>query len=208
LLHLRKILTPAVSGRPVDPALLSLTLRLVLAVLWLTAAAGKIRNLRQFAEDVREYRLLSPGVAEAWGRVLPFLELALGLSLLLGIGPRVAAAASALLLSVFTAALALAILRKLRIRCHCFGELGRAPVSWPAVGRNVLLAVAAVYVTLADRYWNLLGADGGSGQPSLQVVAPPLLICIGAILASHALFTAYSVFRVAHGRRPDDFMRF
>lgn len=194
-----------------DPKLVVLTLRLLLAVLWLAAAAGKLRNLEQFAADVQEYRLLPPAVAAWWGRVLPILELALGLALLLGIAPRAAAVGTCALLLLFAGAMGLAILRRLRIRCHCFGELGRSPVTWAAVARNLLLAGGALLVALEPRqYWSAaaLFASGGTAEPSLVSLLPVWCIAVGALMATHALVTAYSVFRVSRGRRPDDFLRF
>src|SRR6185295_19205693 len=105
--------------------------------LWLFAALGKLRNVREFAEDVRDYRILPDPAARAFGAMLPFVELALGGCMLFGLAPKAAAFTSCALLILFTVAMVMAISRKLKIRCHCFGELGRAPVSWPVAGRNL-----------------------------------------------------------------------
>jgi uncharacterized membrane protein YphA (DoxX/SURF4 family) len=189
-----------------------LSLRLILALLWLVAAVGKLRNPREFARSVQEYRLVSPSLANALGWGLPPLELLLGVALLLGIAPRWAAAATAALLLVFAFAMASALVRRLRIRCHCFGELGAVPISWISVARNLCLALAAGAVALeGTHHWSLLQLPAPHSvavEPSVLTVVPVMLAMTGLLLASHLLVTLNSVYRVARGRRPDDLLRF
>ncbi|PSK66624.1 hypothetical protein B0E53_01424 [Micromonospora sp. MH33] len=101
--------------------------RLGLAAVWLVAGATKVGDLAESARAVNAYQLMSYDVAKAVGGIQPFLEIALGLLLVIGLSTRLTAAISAALLVIFTAGIASAWARGLRIDCGCFssgGELG------------------------------------------------------------------------------------
>lgn len=96
---------------------------------------------------VRAYRLLPELVVPAVGYGLPFLELALGVLLILGVTVRLTAVAASLLLLVFIAGIASAWARGLQIDCGCFsegGEVAAGQTRYPQeIGRDAgLLAVA------------------------------------------------------------------
>lgn len=102
--------------------------RLGLAAVWLIAGALKVGDLAASARAVNAYQVMSYDTAKVVGAVQPFLEIALGLLLLIGLSTRLTAVISALLLAVFVAGIASAWARGLRIDCGCFssgGELGR-----------------------------------------------------------------------------------
>ncbi|GIF40955.1 MauE/DoxX family redox-associated membrane protein [Actinoplanes xinjiangensis] len=102
--------------------------RLGLAAVWLVAGALKVGDLAASARAVNAYQVMPYDTAEVVGAVQPFLEIALGLLLLIGLSTRLTAAISALLMVIFIAGIASAWARGLRIDCGCFstgGELGR-----------------------------------------------------------------------------------
>ncbi len=106
---------------------LSLGARLVLAGFWIWAGAAKVGDLAGSVSTVKAYRLLPEGVAVIVGAALPMVELALGLTLLLGFAVRMGAAVSAVLQLVFIVGIVRAAAGGLRIDCGCFGgggELG------------------------------------------------------------------------------------
>ena len=98
--------------------------RLGLAAVWLVSGALKAVDPDQTFVAVRAYDVLPPAGVEVVAAVLPFLELALGLLLLVGVGTRVVAVMSALLLLVFLAGVSQAWARGLSIDCGCFGGGG------------------------------------------------------------------------------------
>ncbi|GAA1603450.1 MauE/DoxX family redox-associated membrane protein [Actinoplanes couchii] len=98
--------------------------RLSLAAVWLVAGALKAGDLAESARAVNAYQLMSYDTAKVVGAVQPFLEIGLGLLLLVGLSTRLTAVISAVLLVVFVAGIASAWARGLRIDCGCFSSGG------------------------------------------------------------------------------------
>lgn len=105
--------------------LIGLFVRLGLAAVWLVSGAVKATDLNQTYVAVQAYDLLPDGVSSVVAGVLPFLELALGVLLLVGLGTRVAAVLSAVLLVLYVGAVAQSWARGLSIDCGCFGGGGQ-----------------------------------------------------------------------------------
>ncbi|BCY05961.1 MauE/DoxX family redox-associated membrane protein [Actinoplanes sp. L3-i22] len=115
------------TARPAVWPWISTLARLGLAAVWLIAGATKVGDLAESARAVKAYQLMSYDVARVVGGVQPFLEIALGLLLLIGLSTRLTAGISAVLLVIFIAGISWAIYKGLRIDCGCFssgGELG------------------------------------------------------------------------------------
>lgn len=74
------------------------------------------------------------GVPRSIGRVVPFVEIALGAGLVAGL--PFAALAAIVLLVAFTAFIVVALLRGVEAPCACFGSLHARPLSWWSVVRN------------------------------------------------------------------------
>src|SRR5262245_1372792 len=89
--------------------------RLVLAGVLFTAGGAKIADPNQSVAAVNAYDLFPSGVAKLIGYGLPFLEIALGILLLLGLATRFAAAATAGLMVAFIGGVASAWARGLSI---------------------------------------------------------------------------------------------
>lgn len=98
--------------------------RLGLAAVWLVSGTIKAIDPDQTYVAVRAYDVLPPLGVEVVAALLPWVELALGLLLLVGVGTRIVAALSAVLLLVFVAGVTQAWARGLSIDCGCFGGGG------------------------------------------------------------------------------------
>lgn len=126
-------------------------LRAVLAAVFIYAGALKLSDPARFATEIEGYRLLPqtlPGAGVgAWVAVgLPWLEVVVGLAILLPVTVRAAALWQATLMAVFIVALASAWWRDLDITCGCFGASDNA-VNFPwLIGRDLLLLVGALVV--------------------------------------------------------------
>src|SRR3954451_17766179 len=117
---------------------ISTVARLGLAAVFLIAGGLKVGDLAASGRAVNAYQLMSYDTARVVGAVQPFLEIALGLLLLIGLAVRLSAVLSALLLVVFIAGIASAWANGLAIDCGCFskgGELGagQAPQYLPDI---------------------------------------------------------------------------
>ena len=98
--------------------------RLILGGVWIAAGVSKLDDLAASARAVSAYRLLPHDVATFLGGVLPFLEIALGVLLIVGLATRLCGAVSAVLLVAYIVGIASAWARGLRIDCGCFGGGG------------------------------------------------------------------------------------
>jgi uncharacterized membrane protein YphA (DoxX/SURF4 family) len=135
--------------------------RLGLAAVWLVSGTLKAVDPDQTVVAVRAYDVLSRGAVDVVAALLPFLEIALGLLLLLGIGTRLVAIVSALLLLVFLGGVGQAWARGLSIDCGCFGGGGTVAPGATAYLQEILrdtgfLALAA---WLIARPHTLLSVD-------------------------------------------------
>jgi uncharacterized membrane protein YphA (DoxX/SURF4 family) len=142
---------------------ISTVARFGLAVVWLVAGAVKVGDLAASARAVNAYRLMPYDVAKVVGAVQPFLEIALGLLLLIGLAVRLTAGLSAVLLLVFIGGIASAWARGLQIDCGCFssgGELagGQNPQYAWEIARDVgFLILAAILLWKPWTRWSLDG---------------------------------------------------
>jgi uncharacterized membrane protein YphA (DoxX/SURF4 family) len=103
----------------------SLVARLVLGAVMLVAGALKVTDPETAAQAVRAYELLPSSLVEPVGWGLPFLEIAIGLLLIVGFGVRALAVAAGVFMIVFIAAVSSAWARGLSIDCGCFGGGGQ-----------------------------------------------------------------------------------
>jgi len=118
---------------------ISAVARLGLAAVFLIAGGTKVTDLAASGRAVNAYRLMPYDVAKVVGAAQPFLEIALGLLLLVGLAVRLSAGIGAVLLVIFIAGIASAWARGLQIDCGCFstgGELGAGQV--PTYGWEIL----------------------------------------------------------------------
>jgi uncharacterized membrane protein YphA (DoxX/SURF4 family) len=98
--------------------------RFGLAAVWLVSGLLKAADPDQTYVAVRAYDVLPDAGVEVVAALLPWVELALGVLLLVGVGTRLVAALSAVLLIVFVAGVIQAWARGLSIDCGCFGGGG------------------------------------------------------------------------------------
>jgi uncharacterized membrane protein YphA (DoxX/SURF4 family) len=104
---------------------LSLVARLVLGGVMVVAGALKVTDPETATQAVRAYELLPSALDAPVGLILPFLEIAIGLLLIVGFGVRWAAFAAGVFMVVFIAAVSSAWARGLAIDCGCFGGGGQ-----------------------------------------------------------------------------------
>ncbi|OGR04079.1 MAG: hypothetical protein A2284_04595 [Deltaproteobacteria bacterium RIFOXYA12_FULL_61_11] len=138
---------------------LALPARIYLGLVFLLACYHKLLDPAAFALDIATYQLLPLGLINLLAIVLPWIELAAGLMLLLGLRTRVGALLVATMMAMFTVAVTLAVLRGLDMSCGCFASQGAAsdPISWFTVLRDLGWLSLSMYVLVFDR--DPLGLD-------------------------------------------------
>jgi uncharacterized membrane protein YphA (DoxX/SURF4 family) len=103
---------------------LTLLARLILGGVLIAAGALKVGNLQKSAMAVRAYELLPVWMANLFGYVLPWIEIGIGLLLVLGALVKINGLLGALIMLAFIIAIAQAWARGLSIDCGCFGDGG------------------------------------------------------------------------------------
>lgn len=126
-------------------------LRLLLGGVFLFAAYTKLRQpWLLFAMSIDSYGILPEWAVLASARVLPWLELALGLLLLSGFFLRYAAIAATAILFIFFAAIVRSYIKGLAIDCGCFG-VGEALSAKTLLRDGALIASAVALTVLSMR---------------------------------------------------------
>ncbi|MGW6393549.1 MauE/DoxX family redox-associated membrane protein [Streptomyces sp. NPDC055103] len=141
--------------------------RVLLALVFLVSAAGKLRGRRAFGgfvAETRAWRLLPSGAVTAVAAGVAVAEAAVPVLLAVPATARAGASAAGLLVAVFTAGVVVTRRRGTAARCACFGRAS-APLGRRHVVRNVLLLGAAAVALVPVR------------EP---VAAAPLLVAVGA----------------------------
>jgi uncharacterized membrane protein YphA (DoxX/SURF4 family) len=136
--------------------------RLGLAAVWLVSGAIKAVDPNQTYAAVRAYQILPAGAVAPVAAILPFLELAFGLLVLVGIGQRLMGVLSAALLLVYIAGVAQSWARGLTIDCGCFGGGGQVAAGQTQYPQEILrdIGFLALAVWLAVRPRSLFSVDG------------------------------------------------
>lgn len=138
------------------PRLLSwvgLGVRVYLGWLFLSASWHKVITPASFALDVATYQLLPRVLINGFAIVVPWVELIVGLLLLMGYRTRAAALLVALLMSSFLVALLWALHLGLDMSCGCFASQAAATedtISWRTVVRDVVWLGLGVFVLVFD----------------------------------------------------------
>lgn len=141
--------------------IVGLIARLILAGVFLVSGFLKAADPAQTKVAVKAYQLLPDGVAEVVAAVLPYLEIATGVLLLLGLATRLGAILSALLMIAFLIGVGSAAARGLNIDCGCFGGGGQVAAgdtdyTWELI-RDAGLLVLSIYLVV--RPASLLSVD-------------------------------------------------
>lgn len=160
-------------------------LQVLLGVVFVAAGVAKLGERYALLRLLRDTLRLPHRLAKAASRILPWLELALGIALAFGISVRVAAIAASALLVVFTLGLAFARLQGHRqLDCGCFGRSSESDRTSLLIARNALFLVPAV-VLLAD-----------NGAVSLPEHVVLLLFAVGLLTLLELVRGARDVSRI------------
>ncbi len=125
-------------------------LRLALGGVFLWTGLAKLQHPYDFLGAVYQYELLGPHAGWWLTAVLPWLEVGVGASLILGVWLQGGALLSVVLFAVFTAARASAAAEGLKIPCGC--AAGNEPefISYWQVAQSALMLLAAGLVFIGS----------------------------------------------------------
>jgi uncharacterized membrane protein YphA (DoxX/SURF4 family) len=129
---------------------LGLLARLILGGVLLAAGLLKYQHLDKSQMAVRAYELLPISLANFLGIILPFIEIAAGILLIIGAAVRISAVVGGVLMIAFIIGISQAWARGLSIDCGCFGGGGQVEPGTanylPELLRDAGLALLALYL--------------------------------------------------------------
>jgi putative oxidoreductase len=125
--------------------------RIVVGLVMLAAALGKIGDPTAFASQIHHFRLMPIAGENLLAITLPWIELLVGLALVLGVRARSGAWLALAMMVVFTAAVGQAMARGLDIECGCFGTADAQHVGTVKLLENLAITAASVIASLRAR---------------------------------------------------------
>lgn len=119
------------------------------AVLAVSGYLKAVRPTAEFAATLESYWIFPAFLIFPMARIMPWIELGVGLALIVGFLTRPSALVSAGLFATFVAVLAQAIFRKLPMTdCGCFGQVGPHLQPIQSLGMDAVLLVFCLLVFL------------------------------------------------------------
>lgn len=127
----------------------SLIARMILGVVFIAAAVGKITDVPAFANAIHHYRVVPPEIVNPVAIVLPWLELFCGLCFLAGFWVRSAAFWASMMTVIFTALVGAALYKGVDITCGCFGASESAQkIGVEKLAQNIGLVVLSLWMMI------------------------------------------------------------
>lgn len=133
---------------------LALSARLYLGGVFIAACLHKIAHPAAFALDVATYQFLPLWAVNPFALAVPWIELWVGVLLILGVRVRAAALVTSLLMISFMVALSYALLKGLDLSCGCFASQGAAeadPISYKTLLRDAGWLLVCAFVFFFDK---------------------------------------------------------
>ena len=129
---------------------LTLTIRLLLIMILLPSAWGKIHNINGFRNGVSNYQILPSSLIPFATFVIPVSEILLGILIFTGIGRGLPAYSTSILLLIFIIAISINLRKGRDIACACSGVSEKQRISWGLVARNIILFIMAFWLGISN----------------------------------------------------------
>ena len=158
--------------------------RLALGGILILGGIGKLLDARNSADAVAaQVPFLPKALAGPAASMLPWIEIALGVLLVLGLGLLPVGLAASALMVFFTAIVTRDVLQNKRTTCSCFGRFSNENVSELTVVRDLFLVVLAGLIVIApNRYLALdaLFVATPAGPPLVDAI-PVVLLAVATV---------------------------
>ncbi len=130
---------------------LALPVRIYLGIVFIAACWYKIADPGEFALSIATYDILPLKLVNLMAVLLPWIELVVGVTLIIGFWTRASALAVAGMMLLFIGALGLALARDLHMSCGCFAsaEAGNE-INAGTMVRDLLWLAGAIFVMIVD----------------------------------------------------------
>lgn len=179
---------------------MALAARFVVGATLMVAAWSKLRHPAAFARGVHDYALLKPWAEGPVATSVPWVEVVLGVAVLLGVVQPWAAFGAVVLFALFGLAIASAAVRRLDIDCHCGTWTAQDRVGLGLVVRASGLVLVALLAGQWPETTTLLGVRLALQQTDgLAILISTTAMLALAVWLADALVTV--TYDVRRGRR-------
>ncbi|MEO7069669.1 MAG: DoxX family protein [Nostocoides sp.] len=141
--------------QPAIPDTVGLLARLMLGGVLIVAGALKMGNPAGAARAVQAYRVMPYDLATYVGYALPYVEIIVGILLVIGLFTRIAAVIGGILMVAFIIGISQAWARGFTIDCGCFGGGGQVAADQthylPEILRDIGLALCGGWLVRRPR---------------------------------------------------------
>ncbi|HEU5317746.1 MAG TPA: MauE/DoxX family redox-associated membrane protein [Chloroflexota bacterium] len=151
---------------------MALIARLVLATTFAASALSKLHDTEGFRSSVAEYGILGRRLARSYADSLPWIELAVGVGMLVAATARVASVAATALLLSFAVAATVNLARGRDVPCACFGQEGDERIGARTILRQAALFGLAAVGFLGTRPTVAIGTGDGGDTSVPSAFAP------------------------------------
>jgi len=128
-----------------------LACRLFIGGVFIGACIFKIKDPDVFALSIATYEILPTSLINLMAIILPWLELGVGVMIIVGYKTRPSALLIALMMLMFMVALAIALYRGIDMSCGCFASADAGEqISRLTMLRDLFYLLPAIYVLLFD----------------------------------------------------------
>lgn len=107
----------------------------------------KMMSLKAFAEGYRTYDIVAKAIP-AYGFVYPFIELALGISIIVGFEPYITNLVALIVMTVSTIGVVNSLMKKTPFQCACLGTVIKLPLSKVTFFEDLLMVVMSIVMLL------------------------------------------------------------
>ncbi len=166
--------------------------RLILGGIFVAASIGKLQHPALFTDTVVGYGMLPEGLARFYGTVLPWVEIFIGCSLVLGIFPAIAAAITVPVTLSFAIAGIYSLIYPVGDACGCFGELVTLS-HWQSLLIDAAMLLMAGHILLQRHKAEFLGVAAGLQKLGARMDRRTTFAFQSALLVLVALVSASAV---------------
>ncbi|HSD62837.1 MAG TPA: MauE/DoxX family redox-associated membrane protein [Ignavibacteriaceae bacterium] len=146
---------------------LLLTIRVILGFLFIFSALTKMTDLDYFVKSIQNYKILPDESLNLFALIIPWMEIIIGIFLLVGLFVKESALLGSLLMVVFIAAIIIALARGLNIDCGCFGTADGSKVGVQKLLEDFIILLGFILLTINGSYYLSILKDKTETPPQL-----------------------------------------
>lgn len=139
-------------------------LRIIFGLLFIFSGIVKLVDLNLFQESVIKFNLINENLIKPVIYGLPFIEIILGLAVVVNFRTSFIMQIIVFMLALFTAVVVAKIFEGAQINCSCFGEFSSSNIDSITVIRNIVLMIWAILLIFYYEENNILKHDSNNNR--------------------------------------------